>query len=158
MLKIICARPGLRRAGVAHPAIKTWPDGAFTADQIALLQADPAITVESAEEGEITVPSGAVLPTVEGVLRLLLQGTPTDALVAEMTRAASEALARGESPAVFRETATAIFEAHAYAPASPPAEEAPVSAEEAAAPAEEAPAAEEQPAAAKKTRTAKSTS
>lgn len=130
MLKIICAHPGLRRAGVAHPAIKTWPEGSFSPTQLAQLQADPAFTVEVVADGEVTVASGPDQPTVEGVLRLLLRGTPTDALVWELTEAVTVALAEGASPAAFQAAANSIFVKHAYvadtnpegAPTPPPAD------------------------------------
>ncbi|ABS69717.1 hypothetical protein Xaut_4496 [Xanthobacter versatilis] len=130
MLKIICAHPGLRRAGVAHPAIKTWPDGSFSQTQLAQLQADPAFTVEVVADGEVTVASGPDQPTVEGVLRLLLRGTPTDALIGELTHAVTSALAMGASPAAFQDAANSIFVKHAYvadtnpegAPTPPPAD------------------------------------
>lgn len=48
-IKITCAHPGLRRAGIAHEKVKTWPADALTADQLALLRADPAFTVEVVE-------------------------------------------------------------------------------------------------------------
>lgn len=46
-LRIRCARPGFRRAGVAHAAGPVdWPAGAFTAEQLAALQAEPMLDVE----------------------------------------------------------------------------------------------------------------
>lgn len=112
MLKIICAHPGLRRAGVAHPAIKTWPDDSFTQAQIALLEADPAFTIERVAEGEVTVASGPDRPTVDGVLRLLVAGEPSPGLMAEMGDAITSAMARGDTFAAFRSVAQAIFDRH----------------------------------------------
>ncbi|MQT14392.1 hypothetical protein [Segnochrobactrum spirostomi] len=44
-IRILCARPGLRRAGVAHAADHTWPVDRWSADELAMLRAEPLITV-----------------------------------------------------------------------------------------------------------------
>lgn len=44
-IRILCARPGLRRAGVAHTADRTWPADIWSADELAMLRAEPLITV-----------------------------------------------------------------------------------------------------------------
>jgi outer membrane biosynthesis protein TonB len=52
-IRIICRRPGFRRAGVAHAADQTWPDGFFTDGQIRLLKAERLLTViELADEAK----------------------------------------------------------------------------------------------------------
>lgn len=57
-LCIVSAIPGFRRAGVAHPANKTYYEADyFTADQRKQLEAEPRITVTELEE----VPEGAVV-------------------------------------------------------------------------------------------------
>ncbi|NIX75390.1 HI1506-related protein [Microvirga terricola] len=50
-LRILCSRPGFRRAGVAHPADKTWPADAFTEEQLEQLRAEPLLTVIEVEAG-----------------------------------------------------------------------------------------------------------
>lgn len=48
MIIIITSKqPGFRRCGIAHGAKPTeYPDDAFTAEQLAALQAEPMLTVE----------------------------------------------------------------------------------------------------------------
>lgn len=51
MIRITSQREGFRRAGIAHPAAATdHPDDAFTAEQLAALQAEPMLTVEIIED------------------------------------------------------------------------------------------------------------
>jgi hypothetical protein len=42
---ILCRRPGMIRAGVSHPGVAVHAPGAFTADQMLELIAEPEITV-----------------------------------------------------------------------------------------------------------------
>ncbi len=50
MIIISSARDGFRRCGVAHPAAPTsYADDYFDADQLAILQAEPMLTVALAE-------------------------------------------------------------------------------------------------------------
>ena len=56
-LRILCARPGFRRAGVPHDADRTWPAGAFTADQVRELEAEPQLTVLRVADGEGHAPT-----------------------------------------------------------------------------------------------------
>jgi hypothetical protein len=56
MKTIICSRPGMRRAGVAHPARADHPDDAFTAEQWEAIDADPAFAVIDASD-QAPVPS-----------------------------------------------------------------------------------------------------
>lgn len=42
---ILCSHPGFRRAGMAHGAEASHPAGTFTAEQLALLEEEPRITV-----------------------------------------------------------------------------------------------------------------
>lgn len=58
MIKIICRRPGFRRAGIAHPAEATYEPGFFGAEDLAALRADPQFVVL---EGEKAVADGADL-------------------------------------------------------------------------------------------------
>jgi len=44
-LTITCARPGFRRAGLAHPARAEYPAGSFSPEQLALLLAEPLLAV-----------------------------------------------------------------------------------------------------------------
>lgn len=51
-IQILCKQPGFRRLGMAHPAQAVYPDGYFTAAQIAVLRAEPMLVVtEVAEAG-----------------------------------------------------------------------------------------------------------
>lgn len=43
--EIISRRDGIRRGGVAHHGTRVWPDGTFTADQLAQLCAEPLLVV-----------------------------------------------------------------------------------------------------------------
>ncbi|MCR9122999.1 MAG: HI1506-related protein [Phyllobacteriaceae bacterium] len=45
MKTIICSRPGMRRAGVAHAERTIHPDDAFTPEQWKAIDADPAFAV-----------------------------------------------------------------------------------------------------------------
>ena len=45
LIHVFCARPGLRRAGVEHPTHTAHKRGAFTAEQLAEMVADPLLTV-----------------------------------------------------------------------------------------------------------------
>lgn len=52
MIRIICKKDGFRRAGMVHSGIKTYPDGAFTAAQLAALRAEPNLVVEEGLPGK----------------------------------------------------------------------------------------------------------
>lgn len=43
--RILCARPGFRRAGIAHPESATYAPGELSDEQIEQLRAEPLITV-----------------------------------------------------------------------------------------------------------------
>lgn len=51
-IKIVCTRPGLRRAGMAHDASRVWPASTFTREQIDLLRSDSAFVVEERPDQE----------------------------------------------------------------------------------------------------------
>ena len=54
-IQIVCTNPGMRRLGVVHPAVKTYDDGEWTAEQLDVLRADPAFVVsEVAKNGAVT--------------------------------------------------------------------------------------------------------
>jgi len=58
-IRILCRRPGFRRAGVAHAADRTWPDGSFTEAQLDQLRTEPLLTViEVPEEASNGGPDG----------------------------------------------------------------------------------------------------
>ncbi|WP_306050103.1 HI1506-related protein [Oceaniradius stylonematis] len=57
MKTIICSRPGMRRAGVAHAERATHPDDMFTPEQWEAIDADPAFAVIDAGD-QAPVPSG----------------------------------------------------------------------------------------------------
>lgn len=42
---VVCSEPGFRRAGMAHPHVRVHEDGDLTKEQLALLRAEPKITV-----------------------------------------------------------------------------------------------------------------
>lgn len=47
MIRISAKREGFRRCGVAHHAAPTdWPEDAWSAEQLAVLQAEPMLVVE----------------------------------------------------------------------------------------------------------------
>lgn len=47
-ITITSKRDGFRRCGVAHRDVPvTWPDGSFTAEQIAVLRSEPALVVHT---------------------------------------------------------------------------------------------------------------
>lgn len=127
ILRITCARPGMWRAGIQHPARAIYPATHFDAWQIAQLRADPAFTVavvsaEEAEEVEAAPAeaslSAAELPTprriVMGVMRLLLPAA-SEPLQAEMTEAVLGALDDRLSGEAFRPIGDAIFARYAQA-------------------------------------------
>lgn len=52
MIKITSKKHLFRRAGIAHPkGTVEYPDGKFTKEQLATLQAEPMLTVEVIENG-----------------------------------------------------------------------------------------------------------
>lgn len=52
-IKITSKRNNFRRCGVEHPKEpKTYPDGAFTPAEIAIMQADPMLAVEIVKKTE----------------------------------------------------------------------------------------------------------
>ncbi|MBR0681916.1 hypothetical protein GXW74_15585 [Roseomonas eburnea] len=74
-LVILCRRPGFRRAGIAHPARAEYAAGAFTAEQLAVLAAEPMlrlVPIEPGSEGDgggTASPGGPVpLPALPGKL------------------------------------------------------------------------------------------
>lgn len=42
---IVCRQPGLRRAGIEHPAVAVYSDRDFTSDQLKKLKAEPLLEV-----------------------------------------------------------------------------------------------------------------
>ncbi|MBN8917744.1 MAG: hypothetical protein J0I31_19275 [Rhizobiales bacterium] len=112
-IRITCSRPGIRRAGVSHGAVATWPAGTFDDTQLKLLRADPAFKVEEVDSAPA---SGLVTlidrSTVASVLRLLIPHS-TVKLVEEMTEAVAAAIARGDMHEEFQPLAWDIFEKHA---------------------------------------------
>lgn len=52
-IKITAKTPGFRRCGIAHTATPTtYPDDAFTQDQIGILMAEPALVVEIVQDDD----------------------------------------------------------------------------------------------------------
>ena len=57
MIRISAHRDGFRRCGMAHPKEPAeYPDGTFSDEQIAVLTAEPMLTVQVVEQKEMTVP------------------------------------------------------------------------------------------------------
>ena len=56
-IRILCQVPGFRRAGVAHPADKTWPAKRFSDVELQQLREETLITLIEADEA---------LPTTDG--------------------------------------------------------------------------------------------
>jgi hypothetical protein len=73
MIRIIAKKDGFRRAGVAHAGVKLWPDGSFTPEELAALQAEPNLIVEEFDEEafveEISPGKYAAVPEAFGPLR-----------------------------------------------------------------------------------------
>ncbi|MCX5497322.1 HI1506-related protein [Kaistia dalseonensis] len=93
-IRIICRFPGFRRAGVAHSADRTWPDGRFTSDEIKLLKAEPLLTVIEIDKENTEAPPTAKAgahqaepepPIIEGAL------TTAEASVSASTPSAADA-------------------------------------------------------------------
>ncbi len=126
-LRITCAQPGFRRAGIAHAARKIYAPEDLTVAQRKLLESEPLLTVEeiSAEEAaaegvapDVDVVTGfAPEPrTIMAVMRLLL-ANPSDPLLAEISTAVRDAIEAGTSYDAFRPIADDIFYRHAKAAA-----------------------------------------
>lgn len=117
-VRITCSRPGFRRAGVAHGAVKTWPADTFSTEQLAQLRADPAFTVEfvaTEEPSAVAVVAGRDPATIAAVVRLLTRGHQVEGFIADMTDAVASAIERGESVDAFWPTAVALAEKHGIA-------------------------------------------
>lgn len=57
MIRITAKKDGFRRAGMAHTGTRDYPDGRFSPEQLALLQAEPLLRVEVLAE-TVTPKSG----------------------------------------------------------------------------------------------------
>lgn len=65
-LRITARAAGFRRAGAAHAATPTdWPAGAFSADEVAQLLAEPMLIVERVDAPPAPVAGPADAPTGE---------------------------------------------------------------------------------------------
>ena len=61
MIRIKSKKAGFRRCGIAHPAIwAEYPEGRFTAEELAELKAEPMLSVEIVVS-EQSVPAGSGL-------------------------------------------------------------------------------------------------
>jgi hypothetical protein len=58
MIKIVCRKPGFRRAGVAHPAEQTYAAGRFTAEQMRALKAETNLVVVALPDVPAPKPDG----------------------------------------------------------------------------------------------------
>ncbi|WP_332117248.1 HI1506-related protein [Azorhizobium caulinodans] len=116
-LKITAPRPGYRRAGIAHPAVKVWPADAFTADELKLLRADPLLTVvemATAEEATAAASDEGQRRLVTDVIRLLAPDA-SEPLIVDMSTAVLTALQEGTSPRALRIVLDGLFAAYAKA-------------------------------------------
>ena len=52
-IQIICARPGMLRHGVAHPANATYDIGRWTEEQLAVFRADPSFHVNEIDDAGV---------------------------------------------------------------------------------------------------------
>lgn len=48
-IRVLCSRPGFRRAGREHPAEASYPAGTFTVAEFEALGAEPLLAVVAAE-------------------------------------------------------------------------------------------------------------
>ena len=46
MIRITAKKDGFRRAGMTHAGTREYPDGAFTAEALAALKAEPMLVIE----------------------------------------------------------------------------------------------------------------
>lgn len=59
MIRITAKKDGFRRAGMAHAGTCEYPDGRFTSDELALLQAEPLLVVDVLPDGITPEPAPA---------------------------------------------------------------------------------------------------
>ena len=52
MIKIKSKKAGFRRCGVAHPKEAAYPDDRFSKEELAVLKAEPMLTVEIVQDGK----------------------------------------------------------------------------------------------------------
>jgi hypothetical protein len=65
MIRIKSRKAGFRRCGIPHPAtFVEYPDGRFSEAELAILKAEPMLTVEIAQEAK-SEPAPATEPVVE---------------------------------------------------------------------------------------------
>lgn len=85
--RILCRRPGFRRAGIAHPAVATYAAGELTADQLDAIAREPNLvlmTLSDAAPAEVAIGNGhLVLAELRGaVAAAIASGTSLGALTA----------------------------------------------------------------------------
>lgn len=99
-IKITCTVPGRRRAGQPHEAVKTWPADTFSTEQLAVLKADPAFTLEWVAV-ESVVPAAAELQVEDTPVTLAGGWRRADELhrwlVTEVTAIVLRAVALGDT-------------------------------------------------------------
>lgn len=132
-LLITCARPGMWRAGVQHPARAVYPSSHFDEVQLEQILADPQFVITSADTREAlaeTLAATAPRSSTESpaqrrfalsVMRLLLPGAD-EPLIMEVSTAIQEAVDTLMSPDEWRLRAEEIFARYAM---TPPDEEMP---------------------------------
>lgn len=85
--RILCRRPGFRRAGIAHPAVATYAAGELTADQLDAIAREPNLvlmTLSDTAPAEVEIGNGhLVLTELRGaVAAAIASGTSLGALSA----------------------------------------------------------------------------
>lgn len=115
-IKVTCTAPGRRRAGRVHEAVKIWPAGTFTSEQLAVLRADPSFTLETVSTDEAALTAGAApvsLPAVPTGIVLGRSGLFDDWhrwLVVEATAVVLRAIALGDDGKQFAADMRGIYE------------------------------------------------
>lgn len=75
MIRISSKREGFRRCGVAHPKEPVeYPDDKFSKEEIAVLEAEPTLTVEYTEDpviAETPAPEDMTVAALKGLLNKL---------------------------------------------------------------------------------------
>lgn len=67
MIRITAKKDGFRRAGIAHAGTRDYPDGRFSPEQLAALQAESLLRVEMLLEGASKPGKGKATDSVESV-------------------------------------------------------------------------------------------
>jgi len=98
MIRITSKRHNFRRCGMAHPkGPAEYPDGRFSAEELKVLKAEPMLTVEVIDSGEICRsenPEKLTVPKIKKLLDTLNIEYPADAVKADLLMLLKEHTAR----------------------------------------------------------------